>query len=88
MSMNLHLKNAPDLLWQTPTHITYMCMSYNEDGEPDGGMEGVRRRYVLWVKGHADGVWGSEEDLQAVRDQIKAHVKFIESVSDPEFFIM
>ena len=88
MSMNLHLTGAPGLLWQTPTYITYLCMSYNEEGEPDGGMEGVRRRYLIWVEGQLDGAWESERDLQEMEERVRAHVKFIKSISDPEFFVM
>ena len=42
MSMNLGCDEMD--LWQTPTYITDMCMSLDDNGNPDGGMEGVRKR--------------------------------------------
>jgi hypothetical protein len=48
MSMNLHLTEGEEgleiNLWQTPTHITDLCLSYDKNGTPDGGMAGVMRR--------------------------------------------
>jgi hypothetical protein len=66
MSMNLHCKEVD--LWQTPTHITYMCYSDN-----DGGWEGIRYRYIAWVKGHLDGAWKDLEDLRELRGRIDRH---------------
>jgi len=44
MSMNLHCKEVD--LWQTPTHITYMCYS-----NKNGGWKGILYRYSEWVRG-------------------------------------
>ena len=90
MSMNLTLTDKTtdcDIdLWQTPTFITWMCLSYNpETKEPDGGHEGVRRRYLEWVKHHTDGVWKDEEELDWMREKVREHSKIVLAVKDPEF---
>ena len=53
MSMNLGCSCFK--LVQTPTHITNMILSHNQDGEIDGGMEGAARRYILWCKYNEQG---------------------------------
>ena len=47
MSMNLHCKefNVPD---QIGTYDTYIILSANEKGNPDGGWKGVVRRLRLY----------------------------------------
>jgi hypothetical protein len=47
MSFNLTLRVRESELWQTPTWVTLMCLSYNpKTTEPDGGHEGVSSRFV------------------------------------------
>ena len=75
-------------LWQTPSHITAMCLSWDEKGKSDGGTEGVRRRYLLWVKSHTDGVWQSAEDLKDRRALVEAHVQMIKALKSPKFGYM
>jgi hypothetical protein len=73
-------------LWQTPTHITWMCLSYSpETKEPDGGHEGVRRRYEEWVKSHRNGLWDSLEDLEGMSCRISDHLSTVQNVKNPEF---
>lgn len=91
MSINLHLQegeNGPEVgLWQTPTHITLMCMSVNPvDGEPDGGHEAVRRRYLHWVDSQQSRVYESEEDLRLMKSRITKHKREVLSVNNPYFF--
>ena len=90
MSMNLHLtdgEEGPEIsLWQTPTHITDMCLSYDKNGVPDGGMVGVMRRYQIWVRSQTNGVWKSKEELDVMREQVKAHLEDIRAVKDPFFW--
>ena len=90
MSMNLTLTDKTtdrDIdLWQTPTFITWMCLSYNpETKEPDGGQEGVRRRYLEWVSSRTDGVWKDKEELDWMCERVRQHSKTILAVKDPEF---
>lgn len=91
MSVNLYLQDGPDGpetdLWQTPTHITNMCLSINPaDGEPDGGHEAVRRRYLHWVDSELNGVYQSEEDMNWLRKKIADHKSEVLSVKNPHFY--
>lgn len=93
MSFNLYLSEGEDGqkidLWQTPTWVTMICMSYNpETGEPDGGHEAVRRRYIEWVKSHTYGKWDSLEDLEWEHERIQIHVKKVLSVKNPFFYYL
>ena len=90
MSMNLTRhdgEDGPELpLWQTPTHITWMCLSYNpKTKRPDGGHEGVRRRYLLWVESHLNGTWKSSEDLDHMRASVRDHTAAVLAVKRPRF---
>lgn len=90
MSKNLHLtvgEEGPEInLWQTPSVITDMCLSYDKNGQPDGGMAGVMRRYQIWLRSHTSGIWNSEEELEGMRARVRAHIEKIESVKDPFFW--
>ncbi len=84
MSMNLTCEGVE--LWQTPTHITWMCLSYDPvSGEPDGGHDAVRRRYILWVESSLNGTWHDADDLSWQRDRVKEHVKMIKAIKNPKF---
>lgn len=90
MSFNLTLHDVESgqqvELWQTPTWVTYMCLSYNpETAEPDGGHEGVRRRYGYWVSSHLNGSWKDHEELEDERQRINEHLELVNSVKQPEF---
>lgn len=90
MSMNLTLhngENGPQIeLYQTPTWVTWMCLSYNpETQKPDGGHESVRRRYELWVRSSLDGVWKNSEDFDYQKERIEKHLKVVNSVKKPYF---
>lgn len=49
MSMNLGCDkyNLP----QIGTMDSYLIISWDDDGNPDGGWQGVARRYILWAQG-------------------------------------
>lgn len=90
MSMNLTLhdgEEGPEIdLWQTPTWVTWVCLSYDPDtGLPDGGHRGVRRRYIHWVNSHLDGIWKDKEDFEWEKKRIREHVKIVSSVKNPYF---
>lgn len=90
MSLNLTLSDGPNGpiidLWQTPTWVTWICLSYDPSTkEPDGGHDGVRRRYAEWVKSHCDGVWTDLEDLERQQIKIKNHLDEVMSVENPYF---
>ena len=81
MSMNLHCKQMD--LWQTPTHITYMCISNN-----NGGWKGIKYRYTQWVESHSNGCWENIEQLEEMRRGIKEHIKQLNSHKKLDFSIM
>ena len=84
MSMNLTCRGIE--LWQTPTYITWMCLSYDpETGQPDGGHEGVRRRYIMWVESSTDGVWKDANAFELQRRAVEEHIHIVKSIPDPEF---
>ena len=91
MSMNLSLYNGeygPQIdLWQTPTWVTWICLSYDPDtGVPDGDHAGVRRRYIMWVEGSLSSrIWPDEEELELERERIKEHIETVNSVENPHF---
>ena len=90
MSLNLTLVSESTgkeiNLWQTPTYITFMCLSSDpETLLPDGGMLAVRRRYLLWLDSNLNGVWKSSEDLDAMREDISEHKDKVMSIEDPLF---
>lgn len=88
MSMNLKIEEDTELLLQTPTWITYMCLSYDPlTEESDGGWEGVLRRYKMWVDHRSDGVWGTGdnvngtiEDLEFIRRTNKDHIEALDAL--------
>jgi len=86
MSMNLHCDKMN--LWQTPTHITDMCMSMDDNGNPDGGMEGVRKRYLTWVRSRLNGVWHNREDLEIEKMIVDEHCEQVMALESPQFFIL
>lgn len=80
MSMNLTATDSKGRevpLWQTPTAITWMCLSYNpKTNKPDGGHAGVLRRYIHWVKGTLNGTWESET-LEEHREVVREHLAML-----------
>ena len=81
MSMNLQCEEIE--LWQTPTYITYMCYS-----EEDGGWQGIRYRYIEWVKSRLDGVWNDEQELKNMKELISSHIIEIMSFKELHFYII
>lgn len=60
-----------------------MCISNN-----DGGWEGIKYRYSLWVKHHSNGVWENSEDLDYMLERIKDHLDELNSFKKLDFSIM
>lgn len=91
MSMNLTLHDGEDGpqidLWQTPTWVTWICLSYDPNtGVPDGDHGGVRRRYIEWVRGSLSSrIWTDEEELEWERERVKEHIGAVNSVENPYF---
>ena len=94
MSMNLTCKQVD--LWQTPTFITWMCLSARPNGKgvykQDGGWRGVKFRYLEWVKSCANGAWGTGpqcrgtlEQMKDMQESIEKHVKLLDSFPKLDF---
>ena len=81
MSINLHCNEVE--LWQTPTHITNMCFSNN-----DGGSQGIKYRYLEWVKSHLNGVFQNKQEMNEKQEHIKAHIEEINSFKKLTFFVI
>jgi len=72
-------------LWQTPTYITYMCISNG-----DGGWKGIKYRYTQWVESLANGMWRDDQldEYEELKRQIKAHLEELNSFKKLDFSIM
>jgi hypothetical protein len=81
MSMNLHC-NEVNLL-QTPTFITYMCWS-NEDG----GWQGVKYRYIQWVKYQCQVDFNQSQAEVDNSDFMKQHIAELNSYKKLTFSII
>lgn len=81
MSMNLHC-NVLDYLWQTPTEVTYMCMT-DSDGlhyELEGEKAlGAINRYIEWVRQSTNGVWDSMEAMEAAKQSANWHIEEVKN---------
>lgn len=93
MSMNLTLNDSQDGpsidLWQTPTWVTWTCLSVDPvTGEPDGGHKAVRRRYSHWVRSHSNGKWDNPSDLEWEIERIQEHLEKVFAVSNPYFSVI
>ncbi len=95
MSLNLTLHDGETEeqveLWQTPTFITHMCLSGYVEGSEwilDGGEEGARRRYLIWVASQCDGTWHSADDLNSMRERVKEHSAKVQAVKNPRFSLI
>lgn len=90
MSMNLtcHVGKKRIDLVQTPTYITDMCLSYGKDRSPDGGMEGVRRRYVLWLELLRQEQFNQEKNAKEQKDiwdYFSERIEEIKKLKNPQF---
>lgn len=81
MSINLYCEQME--LWQTPTHITYMCYSNN-----DGGWRGVRYRYSHWVKSHLNGSWKDQKAYEAEKERVDEHLRQLHKFKELKFYTM
>lgn len=80
MSMNLHAQYGKEKidLWQTPTQITYTLIGTDKHCEFHGAQaRDILKRYCMWVKYSANGVWASGEDANWAREVADMHLKEI-----------
>jgi hypothetical protein len=83
MSINMYLTvdGKEVSLWQTPTYITYMCMT-TDNGVFEYELTGKQAkaaiaRYFEWVSSHADGVFQSSEEADSMRSIVKEHINAV-----------
>jgi len=95
MSWNLYVKEngGKELsLLQTPSYITQLCLSYNAKGKPDGGPEGVRNRYILWVKHltqeQFNQACNDPEEQKRVSGFAKEHIEQVKALKNPRFYML
>lgn len=81
MSMNLHCKEVD--LWQTPTHITYMCYS-----NKNGGWKGIFYRYSEWVRGTLNGAYKNVEEAEWACERVRDHLAQFEGKKKLTFSIV
>lgn len=84
MSLNLTC-NQCELL-QTPTAVTFECLAFDPvTGEPKGGHEGVRQRYIAWLeKMHQQLITSAEYDPER-GSHYAEEIKYIKTLVNPEF---
>jgi hypothetical protein len=88
VSLNLTCNNLA--LWQTPTQVTFMCLSYNPKTlKPDGGHVGVRRRYLQWVslvfQDKFNAASKDPEEQRALEREYREHVEAMKALVRPIF---
>jgi hypothetical protein len=69
--MNLHCNKID--LWQTPTHITYMCLV------PEDPVLALKM-YTIWVESTTSGVWESSDALMLARDNVHSHIDEVNKI--------
>ena len=83
MSMNLYIRvDGKDLnVYQTPTHITYMCLvDSNGKIKPEVyGKKALRaiHTYLLWVDQKSDGVYEDAAHAKSAKNYVEEHKKYI-----------
>ena len=85
MNLTLHVDGREEELWQTPTHITYMCLM-GEDGKygSKSGSEARRALYMYceWVRSTLNGSWESDGAYKAAAASVNEHVAYIEGIAE------
>ena len=82
--MSLNLTCNQHELWQTPTHITYMClMQHNGNVEvPANKRDKLRALYCYqeWIRAQSNGVWEDQEAHENLRTQIQDECDAIDRI--------
>jgi NMD protein affecting ribosome stability and mRNA decay len=79
--MNLYIEvDGLDIdVWQTPTHITEMCLMDHEGRwmHEVSGNDALRAVfcYTSWVESTLNGKYDSEEDFNQKRYMVQSHIK-------------
>lgn len=88
MSMNLHCQEVE--LWQTPTHITKMCIeTVTEDGKIiEDNWKSILHKYTLWAQSTLDGVYSTEEEAKEAHEHLEEHIKDLTYYPELHFFVL
>lgn len=83
MSMNLYAEYGSEVieLWQTPTHISYMCCMDQHGRVVEMRGRNAKRAlyvYIAWIS-DVTGIFDSVEELNAYRKPIDDHVEYVKS---------
>ena len=86
MSMNLTCDEME--LLQTPTFITWMCLSYNPiSKQPDGGWQGILRRYEYWVEAQSNGAYESKKDHDETVKFYTDHINKLKKIANKKGYL-
>jgi hypothetical protein len=88
MSMNLHCKEVD--LWQTPTHITYMCFEkVNSKGKIiQDNWKSILHRYILWLKQTLNGVYENQLEEMEKAETVAKHIVELKKYKKLHFYVM
>lgn len=84
MSMNLHAEYGDEVieLWQTPTHISYMCCMDNGGHVVEMRGRDAKRAlymYTTWISSNLTGTFNSMEELNKHKKPIVDHVEYVKN---------
>ncbi len=91
MSMNLHCNKLD--LWQTPTHITYMCMMTHEGVYSElNGNDAIRalRIYMQWVSSFIPMICTQDDKkrIEELQQRVDSHLEEVQNVlNDPDLTV-
>lgn len=85
MSMNLNARNGKDTieLWQTPTHISFMCCTnqYGKVVEMRGrNAKRALHMYLAWARSVINGSFASTENVEEQKRIVDDHEKYITTI--------
>ena len=81
-----HCNGTEIRLWVTPSWVTDICLSIDPTtGTPDGGMDGVRRRYLLWLDSQRRQPMPNPEGVAMLHRSIAEHKALIQALPNPHF---
>lgn len=86
MSMNLVCDECE--LLQTPTWVTWMCLSWDPINKvSDGGWQGILRRYEHWVMSHCNGAFESKEDHDETVKFYTDHINKLKKIAKKKNYL-
>jgi hypothetical protein len=84
MNLAASTTKGPIKLWQTPTQISYTILPSNYGGAAGKEARDALVRYMEWVSYSTNGVWNSDADLTAAKQQVAEHLAYVRGFLDDE----